>query len=140
MTNVSDNMNPHLPTGSPELDDDDRLHSDVSCRSCDYNLRGLPVAGRCPECGDAVRRSLRVPKGRFNLCWKRELCTAVALLGAFFTLLIVADDTVMQSTNLSADFVTGGPHTAPAGYAYVLAAAPFLPIVVRMCRRCRGVA
>ncbi len=32
---------------------DDRL-----CVHCGYNLRGLPLDGKCPECGEAVRRSL----------------------------------------------------------------------------------
>jgi hypothetical protein len=30
------------------------VQGDVSCRKCGYNLRGLPVDGRCPECGTHV--------------------------------------------------------------------------------------
>lgn len=29
------------------------------CRRCGYELGGLPIAGRCPECGAPVERSLR---------------------------------------------------------------------------------
>jgi len=32
--------------------------SDVPCRRCSYNLRGLNYAGRCPECGTAVGQSI----------------------------------------------------------------------------------
>ena len=30
----------------------------VNCVRCGYDLRGLPVSGRCPECGTIVERSL----------------------------------------------------------------------------------
>lgn len=30
------------------------IRESVHCRSCGYNLRGLPVSGRCPECGSEV--------------------------------------------------------------------------------------
>ena len=33
--------------------------TDVPCRSCGFNLRGLSPDGRCPECGAAVARSIR---------------------------------------------------------------------------------
>jgi hypothetical protein len=33
---------------------------DVGCIHCGYNLRGLRVAGNCPECGSSVRDSLIV--------------------------------------------------------------------------------
>ncbi len=31
---------------------------DLPCVRCGYQLRGLPVSGKCPECGGEVRRSL----------------------------------------------------------------------------------
>jgi hypothetical protein len=31
---------------------------DLPCRRCDYNLRTLPAAGRCPECGESTASSL----------------------------------------------------------------------------------
>jgi hypothetical protein len=32
---------------------------DLPCAACGYNLRGLSVAGRCPECGAPVIESVR---------------------------------------------------------------------------------
>ena len=40
------------------LDDGGHLLEDRFCHRCGYNLRGLEVEGRCPECGLAVRESL----------------------------------------------------------------------------------
>jgi hypothetical protein len=34
------------------------VRKDVFCQQCGYNLRGLKPLGRCPECGQAIRRSL----------------------------------------------------------------------------------
>src|SRR3954464_10073122 len=31
---------------------------DVPCRKCGYNLKGLLVAGRCPECGTPIGLSV----------------------------------------------------------------------------------
>ncbi len=36
------------------------IREDVPCATCGYNLRGLPPAGKCPECGDSIRISLRL--------------------------------------------------------------------------------
>jgi hypothetical protein len=35
------------------------LNDDRHCVQCSYNLRGLPYAGNCPECGTPVENSLR---------------------------------------------------------------------------------
>lgn len=39
---------------------------DLSCATCGYNLRGLPAAGLCPECGAAVKTSVETAVGRLE--------------------------------------------------------------------------
>lgn len=50
------------PTHPPRLllDDHETLQSDYICVRCGYNLIGLPIRGKCPECGTPIRRSLPV--------------------------------------------------------------------------------
>jgi uncharacterized repeat protein (TIGR04138 family) len=33
------------------------IEVDLPCNTCAYNLRSLPLDGRCPECGEAVHRT-----------------------------------------------------------------------------------
>ena len=33
------------------------IEADLSCMICGYNLRALPPAGQCPECGTDIARS-----------------------------------------------------------------------------------
>lgn len=35
------------------------VQDDIACRKCAYNLRGLSLAGRCPECGSPVGVSVQ---------------------------------------------------------------------------------
>jgi hypothetical protein len=42
------------------------IDRDLECARCCYNLRTQPIAGRCPECGLAVGRSLPPPGFRFR--------------------------------------------------------------------------
>ena len=42
----------------------DTIESDLYCVTCEYNLRTLPKAGRCPECGTSVARSLKTRRSR----------------------------------------------------------------------------
>jgi hypothetical protein len=65
------------------------LRRDVACSACGYNLRGLAVQGRCPECGQEVSVSLAeyvVPDAAavaIDPRWRRRMTEAVvlALLG-----------------------------------------------------------
>ncbi|MBK9188343.1 MAG: hypothetical protein IPM33_05240 [Phycisphaerales bacterium] len=35
------------------------VDTDSNCVQCSYNIRGLPISGKCPECGTPVELSLR---------------------------------------------------------------------------------
>ncbi len=35
-----------------------RVGIDLPCISCGYNLRSLPMSGRCPECNSAIESAL----------------------------------------------------------------------------------
>ncbi|MBP7745498.1 MAG: hypothetical protein KA383_05155 [Phycisphaerae bacterium] len=43
-----------VPVGSGLIDAQGVLISDLECKRCGYNLRGLHQEGRCPECGTPV--------------------------------------------------------------------------------------
>ena len=73
----------------------DTVEAGTACVSCGYDLRTLPVYGRCPECGAPVRQSL--PKRRSPLTAAersqlsgagRALCVA-GVLGAVMTLALL---------------------------------------------------
>ncbi len=55
--------------------------TDLPCRKCSYNLRGLTIDGRCPECGAAVGLSVQGDLLRFsNPAWVRTLQRGVRLI------------------------------------------------------------
>lgn len=73
------------------------IDSDLSCASCGYNLRTLNVAGRCPECGLAVRDSF--PPSGFRFEWAgavRRVQRALALM-LMGILLVAATDIALTS-------------------------------------------
>jgi hypothetical protein len=65
------------------------IATDVECIHCGYNLRGLHVGGRCPECGTDVQRS---SQGNL-LCYSDPEWLSRLLLGvrmALWTVAIIA--------------------------------------------------
>lgn len=47
------------PAGGAPIEQALTLTTDRSCVRCSYNLLGLPLAGKCPECGTPVTDSLK---------------------------------------------------------------------------------
>ena len=50
----------------PRVDSQGTIVMDTPCVSCGYNLRGLSVEGRCPECSAVVSRTLDPRRLRFS--------------------------------------------------------------------------
>lgn len=68
------------------------LDRDVLCVDCGYNLRGLSPRGDCPECGCAVRLSLREDRlADAPPAWRRRLRRGAHLLAGALVLLPVVN-------------------------------------------------
>ena len=48
-----------VATRVPPVGPDGTVTADIACRRCGYNLRGLPVDGRCPDCAMPIAASVR---------------------------------------------------------------------------------
>jgi hypothetical protein len=58
-----------------------RIDCDLACLECDYNLRGMLLAGTCPECGMAVTISARRDRlADAPAAWLVQLRTGATLL------------------------------------------------------------
>jgi hypothetical protein len=67
-----------LPT-EPIVAPTGRIAGDLPCIACGYNLRALAEAGRCPECGEPVKRSTTYHL-RPSPAWLKRLEEGVNLL------------------------------------------------------------
>lgn len=68
-----------------------RVEHDISCRKCGYNLRGLSVEGRCPECGSAVGLSLQGDLLRYSEpAWVDGLRRGISLIIAGIAVMVLA--------------------------------------------------
>jgi len=69
---------------------DGAIQADVPCLDCDYNLRGLPPDGRCPECGGSVGEALeRFQAIGDTAAWAREFGPAASVLAGSLKLAVV---------------------------------------------------
>jgi hypothetical protein len=74
------------------LDGTGTVKSDIPCRKCGYNLRGLNSLGRCPECGTPVGLSVQGDLLRFaDPNWLMTLRKGVnfILIGLLVTVIVV---------------------------------------------------
>ncbi|MFW6059332.1 MAG: hypothetical protein ACODAQ_04075, partial [Phycisphaeraceae bacterium] len=74
----------------------------LACFACGYDLRGFIVDGGCPECGEAIVRSIHAQRG-FT---KRELAAFACKLFAIWLMLITLEG-LRQSWLLFALFNQG---------------------------------
>jgi hypothetical protein len=75
---------------NPNLDPAGNVVTDIPCRKCGYDLRGLSVNGRCPECGAAVGVSVHGNLLRFSdPGWVRGLQKGAWLILVGVLILIV---------------------------------------------------
>lgn len=62
-------------------DETQPVENDLACASCGYNLRGLTLGMRCPECGAEVSRSARGDLLRFaDPDWVGKLASGTSLM------------------------------------------------------------
>ena len=76
-----------------------RLDRSAVCVRCFYDLRGLPVNGNCPECGESIARSLSgdllrgcTPEYLRTLCVGLRLMSIGLCLSVFVTLATIIND------------------------------------------------
>ena len=55
------------------------VDEDLVCIGCRYNLRTLPVEGKCPECGELVGRSMEVARSMGEPAWCGRIRAGLAL-------------------------------------------------------------
>lgn len=69
------------PLAQIAVDSAGTLLTDITCRQCGYNLRGLSGEGKCSECGTPVAMSIRADYLRFaNPAWIEKVSLGVRIL------------------------------------------------------------
>jgi hypothetical protein len=108
------------------LDANARVEHDISCRSCGYNLRGLFISARCPECSAAVVQSIRGDMLLYSdPRWLERLSLGALLiaitgLGGFFV--TVVNGITISILSASVAISPGLIKAMAAGLSFALAA------------------
>jgi len=100
----------------PDIVSKQRVATDLKCRECGYNLRGLDIYKSCPECSVDVLRSVETAaqnaksKRPIDRRWRLP-CVALVIVGAFtllgFHLILWINDLEMGDLRPTAIRVPG---------------------------------
>lgn len=108
---MSGNVEPTIPPSFPiAFDENATITTDIPCRKCGYNLRGLTHTGRCPECGtpvglstvgDLLRYSdpawlLKLRDGMSFILWGILVAIIVSIAGAALRAALGAGDGLQE--------------------------------------------
>ena len=124
---------PLVPVGgSPKIPD--LSNTDVACVGCGYNLRGLEVSGKCPECGLDISRSLHGDQLVFSSVeYLGALCRGIRLIFAALVarvLIIVIGIVVGLLIGINADSISPGVESLAMGLAALADAAVAIVLIV----------
>jgi hypothetical protein len=79
-----------VPASIAVLGSDGAIAVDLACSACGYNLRGLTLDRRCPECGTAIARSAFGNELRFSdPGWVEKLRRGASLLRWYIVITIL---------------------------------------------------
>ncbi len=119
---------------APEGIEHEQLVRSLQCRGCGYDLKGLVLGGRCPECGEDVWSTVvvvvdpaasRLPKVRRPSVVGGALVSTVSLM----TLAVVAGGVFLGCAVFGVDMSWwNGPIVGLPGGALLLAAAAVTPL------------
>lgn len=100
------------------------IGEDTACRGCGYNLKGLKVNSRCPECGRPIRKRRRLAYGECTMTAAPRAWLTVYALGA--TLAFLAWPAMVGGAVLRC--ITGSREVA--AFAFAAGCAWWLGVVI----------